>query len=263
MLTLSLGLALFAGPAAGQRTGQPAIEIAVEDAAALWSRPDGTGFANDVVRAAFKASGIDVIFRVVPYARCKRLLVEGAVVACFSMSMHPDLRGTVLFPSSPIFTCYTELVQSTAHPLAVKRLRELPRGTNVGSVLGYEYPEPILKAVKDGAIVLDESESEESLLRKLSAGRLPAALVNVNDSKSLGYLNAIAHAPSAAVRVERVGALPSYLGFSARHAKAKWAFQKYEEGMRIIAGNGRIGAITREWSDSAAAAITAAQRGPK
>ena len=36
-----------------------ALEIAVEDDAAPWSQPDGTGYANDLVRAAFAAVGID------------------------------------------------------------------------------------------------------------------------------------------------------------------------------------------------------------
>jgi ABC-type amino acid transport substrate-binding protein len=258
LYSLLAGIAIATMPAPPPPPPPP-LEIAVEDAAALWSRPDGTGFANDVVRAAFKASGVDVNFRVVPYARCKRMLVDGAVVACFSMSMHPDLTASVVFPAMPIFTCYTDLVQNPVHPLSAAHLRDLPRGTAVGSVLGYEYPEPILKAVKDGAIVLDESQSEESLLRKLAAGRIAAALVNVNESKSLAYLNAIARTPSAAVRVERIGVLQSYLGFSKRHANAKSAMQKYEEGMRRIASNGVLSGLARQWGDSAAAGIRAAQ----
>src|SRR6185369_12478061 len=47
------------------------LPIAVEDDAGPWSQHDGTGFANDVVRAAFKATGVEVELLVVPYARCK------------------------------------------------------------------------------------------------------------------------------------------------------------------------------------------------
>src|SRR5882672_3584311 len=58
--------------------------IAVEDDAAPWSLADGTGYANDVVVAAFRAVGVDVQLRVMPYARCKRMAISGDVVACLS-----------------------------------------------------------------------------------------------------------------------------------------------------------------------------------
>ena len=40
----------------------PPLEVAVEDAADVWSRADGTGYANDIVRAAFRAGGIEPRF---------------------------------------------------------------------------------------------------------------------------------------------------------------------------------------------------------
>lgn len=240
----------------------PSIEIAVEDAADLWSRADGAGFANEVVRAAFHAAGAEVSLRVVPYARCKHMVIEGTVVACFSMSRDPRLHGSVIFPSMPIFTCYADLVENSAHPVHVAHLNELPHGTIVGTVLGYEYPDAVRQAVKTGAIVLDEAPSEDMLLRKLAAGRLPLAIVNVNESKSLGYLSAVSHISAAPVSVDRVGTLQSYLGFSAKHPGAKAAMQKYEEGMRKITANGVLAAITRRWTDSSLAIIRAERHEP-
>ncbi len=241
----------------------PTIEIAAEDAADLWSRPDGGGFANEVVRAAFHAAGAEVSFRVVPYARCKHMVMEGTVVACFSMSRDPALKGSVIFPSMPIFTCYADLVENPAHPVhRVAQLGELPRGTIVGTVLGYEYPASVQQAVKSGAIVLDEAPTEEMLLRKLAAGRLPLAIVNVNESKSLAYVSALSHLGTVPVPVNRVGTLESYLGFSAKHPGAKQAMRLYEDGMRKIAGNGALAAITRRWTDSSLAIVAAARREP-
>jgi hypothetical protein len=259
-ISLLVGLALPTPHEAQVAPGTTtALEVAVEDAAALWSRHDGTGFANDVVRAAFHAAGVEVTFRVVPYARCKQLVIEGAVPACFSMSRDPALKGVVLFPSMPILVCYADLVQDPARPVRATRLRDLPRGTVVGTVLGYEYPDAVREAVKTGAIVLDEAPSEDMLLRKLAAGRLPVALVNVNDNKSVAYLSALAQIAKPAVRVERVGALESFAGFSARHARGPWALKKYEEGMRIIGASGTLTAITRRWADSSQAAIRTAR----
>src|SRR5258706_291920 len=62
------------------------VDIAVEDKADLWSRRDGTGYANDIVRAAFAAAGVEARLHVLPYARCKRIVSDATVVACLSMS---------------------------------------------------------------------------------------------------------------------------------------------------------------------------------
>jgi polar amino acid transport system substrate-binding protein len=260
VIPLAAGVALSLPHDVHEGPRAPAIDVAVEDAAALWSRRDGTGLANDVVRTAFRAAGVDITLRVVPYARCKQMAIQGDVVGCFSMSRDPGLKGVVVFPAMPIFVCYADLIRDPARPLAGTSLRNLPRGTVVGTVLGYEYPDAVREAVKSGAIVLDEAPSEDMLLRKLAAGRLPAALVNVNDSKSLAYLTALAHIPATAMRVERVGTLQSYIGFSVRHPRGAWALAKYEEGMRRISANGALNGIARQWAESSSAAVRAARQ---
>src|SRR5688572_9362570 len=88
----ALALVVAASPPTGARE---TIDIGVEDAAAPWSQADGTGYANDVARAAFAAAGVEVRMHVLPYTRCKQLVVKGELVACVSMSPAPELRGVV------------------------------------------------------------------------------------------------------------------------------------------------------------------------
>ena len=83
--------------AAGSATPAPQpMEIMVEDAALPWSAPDGSGYANDLVRAAYAAVNTEVRLTVVPYARCKTYVMQGAVAACFNMSPSPDQAGKVV-----------------------------------------------------------------------------------------------------------------------------------------------------------------------
>lgn len=235
------------------------LPIAVEDGSAPWSRPDGTGFANDIVAAAFGAEGVSVALQVVPYARCRALVKEGAVVACFSMSKAPDLRGRVAFPSAPLFACNTELVQNPARPVssatAIGSLLDLPRGTTVGVVIGYEYPPAVEAARQRGAIVLKAVTSEELLLRLLAAGRLQTALVNLNDSKPLPLLAARAGVREPLARIARVGTLDSHLGFSMRHPRGPASLRQFELGMAAIRRNGTLARIERAWADSSRATI--------
>jgi len=235
----------------------PPFEIAVEDAADPWSRADGSGFANDMVRNAFRASGFDVAFRVVPYARCKNMVLSGAVVACFSMSPEPDLRDRVTFPAVPLFECYTTLVQNPARPLGAARLDALPRGTVIGAVLGYEYPREVDEARRAGRIMIETSPSEETLLRKLAARRIAGALINVNASKPLEFIAARARVANGYEAAGRVGTLSSYLGFSRAHPRGAEAVRAYEEGMRRIASNGAAAGVVRDWTDSSRVTIRA------
>lgn len=238
------------------------LQVAVEDAADPWSRRDGTGYANDVVRAAFRAVDIDVTFLVVPYARCKDMVVHAKVVACFSMSRAPDVEAAVAFPAMPLFVCEAALLQSAAHPLPAATLDALPRGTVIGAVLGYEYPEAVERARASGAITLENSPSEELLLRKLAAGRLRGALVNVNESKPLAYLSAQARVADGIQRVGTVGRLDSYIGFSRRHPRGTWGLQQFEEGMRRITRSGALASIAHVWADSASARALALRARP-
>ncbi len=45
------------------------IKIAAEDDWIPYARADGTGLANEIIKAAFEAVGINVEYKVVPYAR--------------------------------------------------------------------------------------------------------------------------------------------------------------------------------------------------
>src|SRR5499433_2311933 len=84
-----LVLVLFAARSSAEAQTKSLV-LAVEDDASPWSRPDGSGYANDVVRAAFKAVGVAVELQVVPYARCKRMALRGEVAGCFNMSPSPE-----------------------------------------------------------------------------------------------------------------------------------------------------------------------------
>src|SRR5262245_4288592 len=75
----------------------PVVTIDAEDDAAPWSMADGTGYVNDVVRAAFAAAGWKVTFRVVPYARCKFEVLTGRAAGCFTVGKSLEVAQQMLF----------------------------------------------------------------------------------------------------------------------------------------------------------------------
>ncbi|MFI5311220.1 MAG: substrate-binding periplasmic protein [Gemmatimonadales bacterium] len=236
------------------------LEVAVENDAGPWSLRDGTGFANDVVRAAFKASGIEIRLRVVPYARCKLMAVEGLAVACFSMSRRPELTPTIAFPDSPLFVCQADYFQSTARPLGAASADKLPKGTVVGVVLGYEYPESLYRLQKDGIIVLDEAASEEVNMKKLADGRIAATVVTINQYKTADYLIAQAGVKGKVALAFHAGILPSFIGFSRKHPRGAASLAQFNAGLRKIAADGTMGRIEKAWVEKSRAATEALKK---
>ncbi|MFI5381418.1 MAG: hypothetical protein ACHRHE_19140 [Tepidisphaerales bacterium] len=121
-------------PLAGTEAA-PAEQLAVlaEDDAAPWSSKDGTGYANDVVRAAFQAAGVNVRLLVVPYARAKNMTIAGEAVACFSMSWLPELEGKIVFADKPLFDCYADYFHRLDKPLTARTEAEIDKKIVVGS----------------------------------------------------------------------------------------------------------------------------------
>lgn len=244
-------IALFA--CTGSAQAAPLL-IAVEDAAAPWSYRDGTGYANDLVREAFRAVGVEVAFKVVPYVSCKRLVVNGDVVGCFSMSPEPGLEREVLLAETPLFTVWFDYFYNRKKPLIATSEGNIPRGTRVGIVTGYEYP-PYVKKLKGKGVILQESRDEEANLKKLARGRIDAALITHNDLKPVEAMIIKAGVSGSIEFLFRSGVMGSFLGFSKKHPQGEFARKKFNEGFRIIRKSGKVKQIMARWDQAAKAEL--------
>jgi polar amino acid transport system substrate-binding protein len=238
---------LTLGSTEPQRTGQrETVDVGVEDAAAPWSQRDGTGYANDVVRAAFDAVDVDVRLHVLPYARCKQSVVKGELVACLSMSPAPELRGVVRFSAKPLFVFACDFFENPARPLP-RRIEDFPLGTRVGTVLGYEYPPEILDRLRRRGAILEPAQAEQINLRKLAAGRLDAAVVNRDAVKSPEWVAGRAGVSGRVRSVFGVGAMPAYIGFSLARRDGAALAARFDAGFDRIIASGERDRIQRRW----------------
>ncbi|MEP6999200.1 MAG: transporter substrate-binding domain-containing protein [bacterium] len=233
---------------AQSRPGARALEIAVEDEADPWSRKDGSGYVNDLVRAAFAAAGVDVTLLVMPYARCKQMAIRGTLPACASMSANVLKPDPVTFSATPLFVASSDYFERSDRSLHARSASELPRGTVVGVVLGYEYPASIYRLSRDSIIVLDYSASETINLHKLVAGRIDAAMVNYDFLKTVDYVVESAGVKGKVRKLFSAGTLPAYIGFSQKNEQASWAADRYAKGVAIIAANGTSARIRDAWA---------------
>lgn len=222
------------------------IDVGVEDAAAPWSQADGTGYANDLVRAAFDAVGIDLRLHVLPYARCKQQVLNGALVACVSMSPAPELNALVRFSAQPLFVFTCRFFENPRFPLP-RRVEDFPRGVRVGTVIGYEYPPEMLTRLARVGATLESAPSEETNLRKLAAGRVDAAVVNSDNVKSSDWVAERAGVTGKVRSILSVGRMPAYVGFSTVHPRGRALADKFDRGFARLVRSGERDRIERRW----------------
>lgn len=224
------------------------LTIMVEDAAAPWSANNGTGYANDVVVAAFEEMAVKVQLKVVPYARCKYMVLRGYTVACFNMTWLPEFEGKIKLASLPIHTSNNDVYENIKFPLTKPPTGtcSLPHGTIVGVSRGYEYS-PQAMALTTSGVVFESANSDLLSLKKLAAFRLPAALITTNDfeeknqkAKQSGTADNVQFAFSC-------GRVILTIGFSLAHPDGLRALKIYDEGYRRIEANGVIKRIHMHW----------------
>ncbi len=243
----SIALLMLAAAVLATAGTQPEkLRVLVEDAAEPFSNADGSGYANEVVVAAFAAAGVNVELAVVPYARCKALVLAGVEAACFSMSREPGLQGAVKFAQIPLFSVTPVYYQSRRHPLKASKESELGVGVTIGIVNGYEYPDSAMKARERGANLV-VARSEQINLKKLAAGRLDAALVMDNPLHGARQWAQEAGVDQQVVATFASARQDSYIGFSLKHPQGEWALAEFNRGYALILADGRHKKIAERW----------------
>jgi polar amino acid transport system substrate-binding protein len=246
LLRFALAALVALPPALPAAVPADELVIDVEDEADPFSRPDGTGYANDVVRAAYQAVGVKVRLEVVPYARCKANVLAAKVAGCFSMSWERGFEGRLMFSERPLFSVHAMLVSDPRHPMAAKRPEDIPSGTVVGIVNGYEYPAAVAALASRG-VVLEPTGSEETNLRKLAAGRIDAAVLMISTQPEDSPDRATLKGSKRYVPAMTLGVMGSHIGFSLQYPGGEMARRQFDDGLRRIEADGTLAKIARRW----------------
>lgn len=244
-------LAAFLLCGASVAAAQPEVTLGAEDDAAPWSYADGTGYANDLVRAAFEAAGWKVRFEVLPYARCKLLAVRAQLPGCLSMSETAELERDLLYPKEPVFEARNVLFVNADSTLTGCTPAKWNRSPSIGFVNGYEYIPAVDILRQSNRLVVDESNSEVSNLRKLAAGRIDGAIITLDKVKRIDYLARLAQLPNTFKPICDFGGFPAYLAFSRRHPQGPVALAAFSRGMAALKKNGDLARLQSQWAAKA------------
>ncbi|MFC3625053.1 substrate-binding periplasmic protein [Vogesella amnigena] len=200
------------------------------------------GMAVEIVREAYRAVGVEVLFRSMPYARCMRQTELGREVGCFNSLQDSSTRDRFLFGQQPLFhgaiTIYAQSGKS--QPVTLADLA----GKRVGLTNGYTYGTEV---ETDRRMIKEYARNDLASLRKLALGRLDYALVY---TRVADYLQG-AYSYELYGKLQVVGKVienPLYLSFSRTNLRAESALRQLDQGLSMIRSNGRYAAITTRWS---------------
>lgn len=220
------------------------VTVAAEDSWYPFSgvvQGKGQGMTVDIVRAAYRAIGVDVNFEFMPYARCVALTRSGAQLACFDTFRTPDTESEFLWHSPSMFN-----VEYRIYALADSKQRRLGvpdlEGQHVAVTRGYEYGAEFDRNTK---VLRELSSSDESNFRMLLAGRVAYTITADVIAKSLFKQH-----PELANKFRAVGSVSRndvYLAFSRRNPDGPREMARFEKGLKIIRENGRLQAIEGRW----------------
>lgn len=249
-LGAAAGWILASATATADATKQ--LTLGVEDDAGPWSYANGSGYANDLVKAAYAAAGWQVTLQVLPYARCKAMALSGKLAGCFSASKTPELEQRMLFPKHPVFVAHFML----AIPASTKPVdcgaSDWGHSWRIETVNGYEYP-PRIESLKSRTDLVSLTSNSESLsLRKLVQQRIDATIVTIDEVKRLDLLLNMAGVAYDSVQTScELGSMPAYIMFSASHPQGQAALQAFDHGYQSLLQHGAIKHLQDEWRQRA------------
>jgi len=205
------------------------------------SGPDAKGYSVDIVREAFKASGIEVRFISLPFARCMSEVDNGQLVGCFNAVRNSKSEKRYLWHRRPLVDSRSVIYSLASSAESGLQLKDL-EGKTVGVTNGYEYGEDFDTNTK---IIRDPSNQDELGFKKLLAGRFQYMVSFDKVANSLFATN-----KDFAGKFKTVGIAAEakyYMVFSKKHPGSTKYLAAFDQGFDAIVKNGTHRAIEAKW----------------
>lgn len=226
------------------------VTIVCEDGFAPWGyrgqHGQAAGFSTDVIREAYDAMGVDVRFKVMPYARCMDLVLEGVEVGCYNTNNDSLSLANYIMPEEPLFIGEMTLWARSDFTGRVTVEDLIRRDEAVGVTLGYNYDAPGVSFDYNDAIRKDPAPSVRMTLHKLVVGRYRFAAVE----KMVARLVIRQNPELFEGEVHQVGLISRpglYLSFSKVHPDGQRFSDLLDQGIRALKASGRYQELERKW----------------
>jgi len=201
------------------------------------------GFVVDVIRAAYKAVGIEVKFNPLPFKRCLTQVESGTDLGCFNVNKQPENEKRFLLHKVPLFKDKGGIYDMEKSGLPGLVQPEGLIGHRVGYTHGFTYGDYLDKT--DG-ILREYAPNDLSNLKKLAYGRQEYSLVSVISATYL-FKTYPADFPVLPRLVGVVAEQEMFVGFSRKRPDSIEAAARLDEGLLVIRKNGTYLKIVKKW----------------
>ncbi len=199
------------------------------------------GFAPDIIKAAFKTQGVDVVFKQVPYARCLAEVNAGDAVGCFDTVQDDDSKAKFIFHKTPLFNADMVVFAPSTSAETIAKISDL-EGKTVGVTNGYTYASEFTNNAK---ITKQVVGSEKDQLNLLANGRLQYGVV-----WGMPGFDILKKNPNIASKVKAIGKISTdalYINFSKKHKDGARMANIFEKGMQAINADGTYKKLEAEF----------------
>ena len=149
------------------------IRIAAEDNWPPFSDSKGQGLSELLVKAAFATQGYQISTVVVPYARALHSTRQGTTDACWNVTRQQNTEQEFTLHKIPLFTADSSFYYYRT-PQPYDSAAQIPNGTAVGVILGYEYGD--LYEQHKHRFQLVQVSTHSQLIGLLNGGKLDLAI---------------------------------------------------------------------------------------
>jgi polar amino acid transport system substrate-binding protein len=146
-----------------------------------------SGIGADLLVEAGRRAGVDIVVKLLPFARIENELKRGAAshVACaYAFSKTPEREAYMLFGTVPQSVTRYVLYAKSNKGGAYTGVNAL-QGARIGVRLAFRLPDAIKQMGEVGSLTLDAVNDDELNFRKLALGRLDFVLTNQDVGESM------------------------------------------------------------------------------
>ncbi|PIK16638.1 transporter substrate-binding domain-containing protein [Halobacteriovorax sp. JY17] len=214
--------------------------LAVEDSWPPYSDKLGKGIATNIVGAAFNEVSIPVKITVFPYIRALRTVSNGELDGCYSVTKQESTQKQYHFGNEPILKSQASFFHHADYDFKFKNISEIPNGTSLVLIRGYEYGNNFEKYKKNFKIFY--VNTQEQIISMIVTKRV--SLTIMFDEVAKYYLRKNPRAN------EVKKAIPNhmsdiYVAFNLQSPKSKLLASKLDEGIRKLKASGKYEMLLR------------------
>ncbi|MBF0484801.1 MAG: transporter substrate-binding domain-containing protein [Candidatus Omnitrophica bacterium] len=198
------------------------------------------GIGVDVVRAVFKAEGIDVEFETMNYDRGMAMVKDGQAIGCFDAPRTKEIEANYLWHDEAMFPAASMIYAPADYSGSVKSVADLP-GKILGLTQGYGYGDAIDSNDK---ITKEYSKSDDVIIKKLIAKRVDFIVLF---EKVADYLLSKEGLQGQIKPVGPVESAQIYVAFSKSNPDGQKYRDIFSKGFSKIKADGTYQKIMDQW----------------